>query len=313
MPAPNKTRLSVQGVASDLLPGVDITPASEEVSLHRVSALTQRIRQIVSPPPPNKYKASFLAFLQDCCYTIDEGRGGKIGRFPAHYPFIADLVEALHICPMPLMIEKSRRVLASWTVYAWDVWLAAGGQDSRWVNSEGEAILLNNDGYRQVFLVTRKYEDSCRYLHRRVKPICEFFEKYGCRELWPDFPRPRWNEGEATFENGSVISAVAQGADQLRGPGATHVHCEEFSFWEQAQRTLSGLIPTTAGGGHVTLITTALAGSYAADVRNGTLKGGWQTARQRLLETRLGEREEEEEEEESYDGYNVEEEEEERK
>lgn len=279
-----KARLSVDGVAADVLAGVEVVPGSDsEAALRKIAALTGRIRQIQNPPAPNPYQADFHAFLRDCCWTIDEARGGKVARYPAHWPFVADLVDAFMICPL-LMIEKSRRVLASWTACAMDIWLAAGGQDPRWRSPSGEPVLLNSDSYRQVFVVARKYEDSCRFLHRRVKPIADFFEKYGGRELWPSFPRFDWMEGEGRVSNGSLITAVAQGADQLRGPGATFVHVEEFSFMEQAQRTLSGLIPTVAGGGHVAMLTTALANSYAKLVRDGALKAGWRGVRDEPVE-----------------------------
>jgi hypothetical protein len=252
---------------ADLLTGVELLPTGQvDTPLERVAVLAERYRELANPKQ-HPYKGDFLNFLSDCVWTIDEACGGRVAKFPL-YPFIEDLSDALHLCPR-LFIDKSRRVLASWTVCAWDIWLAAGGQDPRW------PALMSGDGYRQIYVVSRKYEDSCRFLHRRIRIIIDEFEARGGREFWPEFPRFTWKENEGKADNGSLITAVAQGADQLRGPGATHVHCEEFSTWELAQMTLNGLIPTTKGGGHVTLITTPLANSYARLIRNGAIRGGW--------------------------------------
>src|SRR5436853_7051019 len=132
---------------------------------------------------------------------------------------------------------------------------------------------MMGDSHRQVFIVARKFEKpgSDWFLQSRVKFICEQFELRGCRKLWPEFPEFQFKEGEATFSNHSHITAVAQGADQLRGPGSTFVHCEEGAFWELAQPTMEGLLPSLMGGGHVCLVTTAQAATYAARIRNDAL------------------------------------------
>lgn len=225
-----------------------------------------RQKQRLEKSGTNPYQNDFRLFLRDCVWTTDESRGGRIAKAP-DWPFLEEVCELL-LTEKKLFFEKSRRVFASWTVCAFDVWLAAGGQDPRWPE------LMLGHSHRQIFIVARKFEKpgSDWFLQSRVKLICEQFELHGCHELWPEFPLFSFKEGEATFSNGSHITAVAQGADQLRGPGATFVHCEEVSFWEMAQPTMEGLLPTLLGGGHVAIVTTAQATTYAQKIREGKLK-----------------------------------------
>lgn len=230
-------------------------------------ALLQRRLQKLTRAGTNPYQRSFEKFLRECVWTTDESRAGQIAPCP-NWPFLTEVSDLL-VEEEKLFFQKSRRVFASWTVCAFDVWLAAGGQDRRWPE-----LMLGNS-HRQIFIVARKFEKpgSDWFLQSRVKLICDQFLLHGGREKWPEFPEYYFKEGEGTFSNGSHITAVAQGADQLRGPGATFVHAEEMSTWEMAQETMEGLLPTLLGGGHVAVVTTARAATYAKRIRDGTLKG----------------------------------------
>ncbi len=223
-----------------------------ESALERLAILKAQMDRLTSKPS-NAYQASFDRFLRECVWTIDESRGGRIAAVP-DWDFLTE-IEHLLLTERKLMLEKSRRVFASWTVCAFDLWIAGGGQDPRWPE-----LMLGNS-HRQGFIVARKFEKpgSDWFLQSRVKTIYDQFEARGCREKWPEFPYFHFKEGEATGSNGSHITAVAQGADQLRGPGATFVHAEEAAFWELAQPTMEGLLPTLLGGGHVAVVTTAQA------------------------------------------------------
>lgn len=245
-------------------------------SLEQKIALLEARAAVLTGLEKNPYQTSFRAFLKDCVWTADEARGGRVAQAP-DWPFLDHFCDLLIERPI-ILVEKSRRVFASWTICAEDVWVAAGGQDDRWRGSrtdehpEGEPTLMFNTGRRQVYIVSRKYESSVFFLHRRVRFMVEQLEARNIREKWPDFPFFTWRENDAQLSNGSVITAVAQGSDQLRGPGATLVHLEELAFWEQAQQTVEGLFPIVQGGGHVVAVTTPQAATYAHDIREGTLK-----------------------------------------
>lgn len=232
----------------------------------KIALLSQRVVELSKPAPLNPYQSDFYKFLSELVYTMDEAAGGRVEKAP-DWPFLKELSDHLITCER-LFIEKSRRVFASWAVCAFDVWVAAGGQDPRW------PALMNATGHRQVFIVSRKYEDSCKFLKRRVKFIVDQFQERGFHEFWPDFPDWEWKENEGAASNGSLITAVAQGSDQLRGSGSTVVHIEEFSFFEMARATVESLLPTIQGGGHCCIVTTPNSSSYARDIRDGILKSG---------------------------------------
>lgn len=234
-------------------------PAAERARL-----LEERLALLSRPAPRPVYSTDFYRFLTERVWTKDEARGGRVAQIPP-YPFLPDLCDDLVTC-RKLFIEKSRRVLATWIACTFDVWIAAGGQDPRW------AVLKYARGNRQVFLCHQKFEDSNKYLRERVWFIIRQLEERAIRDVWPDFPRWQWKEGEITASNGSLITAVAQGSDQLRGFAATLLHLEELAFWEHAKPTIEGALPTLRGGGHVLAITTANAGTYADDLRSGRLR-----------------------------------------
>ena len=237
-------------------------PVKEESVYQKLLALEQHIR-VSEAAPIHPCCNDFRQFLR-LCWTKDEAAGGKVALMP-DWPFLDDLAEDLILVPK-LFVEKSRRVLASWLVCCFDVWVAAGGQDPRW------PTLMNARGNRQVFVAARQFEQANWFLFERIKFLIEESVRRGLRQYWPDFPRWSWKEGLGVASNGSRISAVAQGADQLRGHGATFHHWEEVSFWERAKETVEGSVPTIRGGGHICMITTANANSYAEMLVTGRIR-----------------------------------------
>lgn len=212
----------------------------------------------------NVYATDFYRFLTELCWTRDEAAGGRVARIP-DWPYLEEMADRL-LDSDKLIIEKSRRVLASWCVAAYDCWLLGGGQNPRW------PALMNATGNRHIFVVARKFESSCYFLEQRIRFIIDQFEVQGGRALWPEFPQVQWKQGYGNASNGTVIQAVGQGSDQLRGAAATFVHIEEAAFMDQAKATFEGLLPTLRGGGRVCAITTPNAGSYASLIVSGRLR-----------------------------------------
>jgi len=167
------------------------------------------------------------------------------------------------------LIEKSRRTLISWTVCAFGLWLLAGGQDPRWPE------LLNSEGNRKVVIASRKLEGlagSAEYLEERVRFMVDQFEEHGGREKWPDFPGFKWRFDRGVASNGSIITAVPQGPDQMRGAGVTFIQAEELGFWTEAKASIAAALQTLRGGGKFCGITTANAGSYASVIASGKVR-----------------------------------------
>jgi hypothetical protein len=239
---------------------------------------TQTLRVASSNP----CRTRFWTFLRRCVWSVDEAKAGEIRRWPTGLGRDGKSWDRLWLeCEDALlrqrllMFEKSRRVLASWLVCCFDIWLLAGGEDARWVNEEGVPVLCRSAHNRAVYLQARKLEGPAGaewFLANRVARLLQGFEDNGGRHSWPDFPQWSAKTGTIELSNGSKIMAVPQGAHQIRGAAATLLHCEEVAFWEQAKPTIGAAIPTMRGGGHIVLVTTPQVGSYAKDIRDGTLR-----------------------------------------
>lgn len=233
--------------------------------LTREPAPAQRLAAALRGTEKNPYQRSFLRFWSELVWTVDEARAGQVRKAP-DWPMFRDLEEDL-LTENRLLLDKSRRVMASWFVCAFDIWLMAGGQDPRW-----PALMLSTQN-RQVVLASRKekgFQGSGWFIAKRVQFIAEELERRGIREVWPDWPTWEWKWCEGENSIGGKINGVPQGADQCRGPGALFLHFEEVAAWEQAQASIESATMTLLGsegiGGHIACITTAKVGTYAADI-----------------------------------------------
>jgi hypothetical protein len=246
---------------------ISVSEDNPTSSAERVALLLNRIQELKAQSGPNKFQSSFEEFLFELVRTKDEAIL-RVTNLPRD-PYIYEQIDAYFKCPL-LLVEKSRRVRASWITCAFDIWIAAGGQDPRW------PILMNSPDNRQVILASRKLENlqgSQWFLEKRIKFILDELEKNNIREHWPSFPKWEWTANEVEWSNGSFITAIASGKDQARGPGATLVHAEEAAFWPEAQSSIEGMIPVLHGGGHLILVTTPQANTYCHRIVQDTLKG----------------------------------------
>lgn len=227
-----------------------------------------RLLSLCAPKAVNRYQGDFHAFLTELVWTRDEARAGLVRKFP-NYPYLKDICDALIERDL-LFVEKSRRVLASWVMCAFDIWICAGGVDPRWVNAEGQKVLLLSQRNRKILLAALKQkgeQSSEWFLHERIGAILEESEKRGLREAWPEFPHWESVADKITFlETNCYIAAVPEGADKLRGAGSTVVHAEEVAFWPHARASITAALPVLQGGGHMCCITTAQVATYAAEI-----------------------------------------------
>lgn len=214
---------------------------------------------------------SFWTFLQTCVYTKDPARAGEIRKYPAA-EYLQDLCDLLILERIQLW-DKARRVLATQTLCAFDLWIIAGGQDERWTHFDKEknqevATLMLSKENRVVILMAQKLEDlhgSSWYLNECIAPMYHEFEKRGFRErYWPDFPVIDFRATRAEASNGGRIYPVPHGREA--GAGATLVHAEECAWWTKARPAWMSLQPTLLGGGHLAGATTANSESWFSDV-----------------------------------------------
>jgi hypothetical protein len=219
------------------------------------------------PPPANVYQQSFFRFLTECLWTYDEAMAGMERQWPTGAdwdPMWRDWETAL-LCCSPLLVDKTRRVMASHIVCAFDLWLCLGGQDPRWPS------LMLSTGHRLVLIQAKKLEGktgAAEFLDRIGKEY-KLAIKHGLRDKWPQLPEAEFTFSKARFSNGSEIEAVPQGGDQIRGPGATLIHMEEVGVMEKAQQSIGSALPALSGLGHLVGVTTPNAASFAKKIRNG--------------------------------------------
>lgn len=238
--------------------------------LLRLAGEKELARQAVTQNP---YANSFTAFLRDCIWTVDEARGGEVRPWPWEGEwerYWQDWEYALLTCS-PLLVDKTRRTMASNVATAWDLWVAAGGVDPRWA-----ALTLSTQN-RRVLIQAQKLEGvggSAEFVDRIRRMLQVSSEKGGLLKRWPKFPTFQFKFGQALGSNGSKIDAVPQGAEQVRGPGTTLLHAEELSFWDQAKASMENAIPALHPHGHLVAVTTPAVGCYAADIRNDELVMG---------------------------------------
>lgn len=237
------------------------TPLSDS---QKAALLVEQIRKL-KYPSWNPYKTSFTLFRTQLCWTRDEARGGRVALMP-DYPYLRQMDRAL-VEKTPLFFEKARRMLFTWEMIAFALWVMAGGQDPAW------PALMESDKNRKVIFAARKLEGEAGSadLLERLRFMVDEFDARGGREAWPQFPEFEWRFDRARASNGSIASAVPQGGDSMRGPGTTLIIADELAFWTEAKSSVESALQTLHGGGHFVAGSSANFGSHAALIVKGEL------------------------------------------
>lgn len=141
-----------------------------------------------------------------------------------------------------IVVAKSRQMLVSWTICAFCCWWA------RYKPNQA------------VYFQTQKWEDaaamvalatgtqSTGYLGR-----CQFIEANMPAALKL---KVRATEGRLQFPNGSIIQALAGGADQIRGKVASLIVEDEFAFQPEAKGVYTAAAPLIQKGAKFIAIST---------------------------------------------------------
>ncbi len=254
----------------DLLKGIGALGTVGVPSTSLFGRLLAGAGEGIAPKPelaPSPYATDFRRFLYECVHTIDRAQAGKVRPWPTGADwdeYWSVWIEALATRSL-LLVDKTRRTMASNIVCAWDLWIASGGVDRRW-----EALEGSTDN-RLVLIQGRKLQDEMgsEEFVDRISAMYRYAMDAGLAQKWPGFPEWTFGVGWGKSNRGGVIRAVPQGADQVRGPGTTLLHMEEISFWEQAQETIGNAIPALYPSGHLVAVTTPAVASYARDLREG--------------------------------------------
>lgn len=173
-----------------------------------------------------RFKAMFLnpeEFFRAVRTKDEADQDQPIKNFPIELEYIRIVLQLLQRHSL-VDIPKSRRMLASWTVAGFFGWDACFHQ------------------HRHLALVSKKELDSDKLVKR-----VEFIFGHLDDELFPREIRPETYSKFCKFEFGptaSIIEGFPSGADQLRQHGFTRMLWDEIAFWDNAEATYKGSIPT---------------------------------------------------------------------
>lgn len=194
-----------------------------------------------------RYSKDPWAFLRDCVFTLDQvDRKSPIKPFPSHFEYLEYFTNCwTH--ELKIAVPKSRRMTMSWTcigLYLWDTIFHRG---------------------RFNGFVSKKEDDAAELVAR-----AEFILTHIPPERIPKALLPKIKNGKMSkqppvleFEEiGSKIQGFPMGSDQLRQFTLSGILGDECAFWEDAQRFYSASIPTTEGGGRITLISSRSPGFF---------------------------------------------------
>ncbi len=135
-----------------------------------------------------------------------------------------------------LFIEKSRQIMITWifaALYLWDCLFFKG---------------------RKVFLQSKRQEDANDILERSKTIYEQLLE-----QNFPGLPKARTiseKPGTATKlefpDNRSVLRAIPQGPDIVRGPTTSGLLGDEVAFQFEAEKAYDAALPSIQGGGRYT-------------------------------------------------------------
>jgi hypothetical protein len=184
-------------------------------------------------------------FCTTCVQTIDQV-SGAIRPFPK-YDYLKILLHEWQQHKL-LLVAKSRRMFASWTLIAAHYWLA------RYTPHAKIAFMARKEGRNEA-------EGSAELVWR-----AKFIHDHMPAALPP--LEANYQFCRLTFPNGSEIIGLGEGADQARQMTLTAVLGDEVAFWDDPLATYIALRPTIDGGGRITLVSSAAPGFFKALVHD---------------------------------------------
>lgn len=199
-------------------------------------------------------------FIKECVWTVDQARN-VVRKYPGEglrdpdpmcdcagpngggcENYLHDLVNRWFFHDR-LLVPKSRRVMASWTMLACQYWLM------RYRPNSFVAIVSRKRGETD--------SEGSAELVKRVRFIHDHLPEE-CAHLAAEYQFARFR---IPARNSEMV-AIGQGAHQLRQYTATSIFFDEFAFWEEAQATYQASFPTLEGGGKLVIVSSANPGFF---------------------------------------------------
>ena len=204
---------------SELSSGVDALPFDQALRL----AGALRAEALERAANDGLFYASFVK-------TRDEADPDhSVKPFPVHLEYVQAIWKAL-IENQCVVIAKSRQMLMSWIACVFCSWWA------RFKSNQA------------VAWQTQKWEDACEKV--AMAGVSGDTGGYMGRIQFIEYNLPGWlkqpiraTEGRITYSNGSVIEALAGGADKIRGKVASVIVEDEFAFQPEARGVYTAVAP----------------------------------------------------------------------
>lgn len=160
----------------------------------------------------------------------------SIKPFPLYLEYISEVWKAIN-SSNKIVIAKSRQMMASWLLAAYCCWWA------RFKNNQA------------VYWQSQKDEDANGMvaLPGQLEGRCQFIESHLPAFLQLPY---RATEGRLTYPNGSVIQALAGGADQIRGKVMSVLVEDEFAFQAESRGVYTAAAPLIQKGAKFIAVST---------------------------------------------------------
>ena len=157
--------------------------------------------------------------------------------FPVHLEYIKQIWWILDNSKFAV-IAKSRQMMMSWCVAAHAVWWA------RYKPNQA------------IYYQTKSYDDAMGMVAMAENDVpgrCQFIE----RNLpeWMRLPC-KVTEGRISYPNGSLIQALAGGADKIRGKTATRIYEDEYAMQDDQKGVWTAVAPLRQKGAAAFFIST---------------------------------------------------------
>jgi hypothetical protein len=125
-----------------------------------------------------------------------------------------------------LVVPKSRQMRLTHVCVAWHGWLAQ--------MYPGQRIAIQSKNFEDADALLERLHQSWIAQRERAPHI-----------PWPSYKR---NVGRIILPHGSIIMAIAQGADKLRSYTFSAIMSDEMAFQDEAEAAYTAALPTIEGG-----------------------------------------------------------------
>lgn len=170
--------------------------------------------------------------------TRDEADpAAPVKPFPVHLEYVTSLWRVFNDQPR-VVVAKSRQMMVSWCVAAFITW---------WARSKpNQACFYQAKAWEDAVAMTCMPEGG-------FEGRCQFLETH--LPAWLQVPY-KASEGRVQYANGSIVQALAGGADKIRGKVPSVYIGDEFAFQEEARGVYTSIAPLVQKGSQIILVST---------------------------------------------------------